>query len=305
MAKAILLKPAQTRWLPYVLFGVGTLAGSTGPIFLRMALQEQVPSPVITALRLLVAALFFTPLALNSHREALRRLSRRDIFVAITAGALFAVHFTLIFESFRFTSILVAGALIGSVPLWTALIERFVLGVRLGAKVWIGLALALTGGALISLSGSGMAEGQGNLFLGALLALAGALLAAVYMVVGRSLRTHLPFVPFVWLLFTSAAVVALITLWIGGYSLTGYSANGYFWVLMAIIFPQLIAHGSFNYILAYLSATLISMSGQLVTVISAIAAFFVFAELPGPLHLIGSAVIVFGVMLAIAGQSRH
>jgi drug/metabolite transporter (DMT)-like permease len=261
-----------------------------------------VPSPAITAIRFLIATLLFTPFVWNRYRDEIRRLSRRYVLAALTAGALLSLQLTTNFESYRLTSILIAGVLTGSVPLWTALIERFLMQTYLGRAVWIGLALALIGGVLIGLSGNAESAGSQPL-VGAGLALAGALLGAVYLNIGRTIRSHVSFVPFVWLVFGSGALAALVTLLIGGYSLTGYSAEGYFWVLMAALLPQIVAHSAFSYTLAFIPATLISMSGQLVTVISAIVAFFIFAELPALLQIVGSTVIAIGVILAITRSS--
>ncbi len=299
------IKLTTSQWWPYLIFAIGTLAGASGPILLRLTLAEGVPTPVITSFRLVIAAVLFTPLVLNRYSDELKQLRRQDIWIALIAGTLFAIQFNVVFESYRFTSVLVAGVLVGSAPLWTALIERFGLHVRLGRTVWIGLFIALAGGALIGLSGLSeqLASGPG-LAVGAALALTGAVMGAVYLVVGRSLRRHVSFIPFVWLVFSSAAVVSVVLLLLGHYPLTGYSGSGYFWILMSAIFPQIIAHGAFNYVLAYLPATLISLSGQMTGVLSAGAAFFIFSELPGPFQIAGSAVIAAGVSLVILGQTR-
>jgi drug/metabolite transporter (DMT)-like permease len=303
MVNAVSLR--TSHWWPYFIFAIGTLAGSAGPIVLRYAHAQGVPSPVLTAFRLTISALLFTPLVFNRYGDELRRLSRKDVLVGILAGAIFAIHFMLVFDSYRFTTILIAGVLIGAIPLWTALIERFVLHERLGRAVWGGLAISLAGGAVISLSGSTSTHPGENLLVGGALALSAAVLGAVYLIVGRSLRRHVSFVPFTWLICSSAAVVALLTLAAGHIPITGYSTEGYFWILMAAIFPQLIAHGAFNYVLAYLSPTLVSMNGQLTNVLGAAAAFFLFAELPGPMQLIGSAIIIVGVMFVIFGQTKE
>ncbi len=304
MAKAAALKTHINDWQPYLILIIGTLAGSTGPIFIRLAQNAGVPSPVITALRFIIATLFFTPFVWNRYRDELRHLNRRDVLVVLAAGGIFALQLTANFESFRFTSILITGVIIGSVPLWTALIERFWLHTQLSQEVWIGLACALVGGAFIALSGDAEASGTRPL-LGALLALVGAILGAIYLNVGRVLRSRISFLPFVWLVFASGSLATLVILLLGGYSLTNYSTEGYTWVLMATLLPQMVAHGSFNYALAYLPATMVSMSGQLVTVISAIAAYFAFAELPATLQIVGSGIIVGGVILAIRGTTNR
>ena len=298
---------AASRWWPYIVFAIGTLAGSTGPVLLRLAQAEGMPSPVITAIRLVVASLILTPLVLRYYRHEIRHLTRRDLLVAIFTGAIFSLHFTAVFESYRFVSVLIAGVVVGSIPLWTAIIERFVLRTQFHPVVWIGLLLALAGGAVIGFSQGTPASTsvEENLLLGGALALAGAILGAIYFIAGRSLRNHMAFIPFVWLVFSSAAITSVILAVAGGFSFTGYSTEGYIWVLLATLFAQLVAHGSFNYSLAYLPATLVSMSGQMVTVISAISAFFVLQELPTPLQIAGSGIIIAGVALAIIGEAAR
>ena len=76
------------------------------------------------------------------------------------------------------------------------------------------------------------------------------------------------------------------------------------WLLMLTLVPQLIGHSMFNFTLGYLPATLISISTQTVVVTSSILAFFIFDEVPLPLQILGSAVIVTGVLLAIWGQAK-
>jgi len=294
-----------TPWYPYIILGIGTLAGATGPIFIRLAQAEGVPSPVVTAFRFIIASLVLTPLILQNHTGEIRQLSRRDLFITFVAGATMSLQLTSNFESFRHTSVLVAGVLIGSMPLWTALIERFVQKVFLGRAVWLGLFLALGGGILIAGSGrSTVIRIIENPLLGGALALLGAFLGALYLIMGRSVRHRVSFLPFVWLVFISAAIAASATVVIGDLPFTGYNAEGYFWVLMATLFPQLIAHGAFNYALGFLPATMVGMSTQMVTAFSAIAAFLVFQELPAPLQIGGSIVIAAGVILAMIGQAH-
>ncbi|MBZ0298214.1 MAG: DMT family transporter, partial [Anaerolineae bacterium] len=64
------------------------------------------------------------------------------------------------------------------------------------------------------------------------------------------------------------------------------------------ITAQVIAHGAINYVLAYVSATFVSISAQIANVFSAVLAFFFFEEEPGPLQIIGSVIITAGVILA-------
>ncbi len=307
MAKVQLAVPAFTedRWTPYVMVLIGIIIGASAPICVRLAQAENVPSLMIAFSRLALSSLVLTPFALKHYPHEIRNLSRQDVTYTAIAGLMLAAHFATLFTAFQNASILIAGVIAGSSPLWVALMEVFVLKVRLSRVVWIGLFLALSGGLVIGLGGGSLsASAEHNLIIGAGLALFSAIFAAVYLIAGRRVRTHMPLLLFLWLVYSSAAVGALIVVIFTGTSLVRYSLEGYFWLVMLTIGAQLIAQSAFNYSLAYLSATFISISGQAVTVVASIGAFLIFSEVPRPLQLVGSVVLIIGVILASIGQSR-
>lgn len=290
----------------YFILSVGILAGSTGPVLVRLAHAEGMNSLVLVFFRLVLASLFLAPFTLSRYSREIRGLSRRDLLLIGAAGALFALQFLALFESFAYTSILIAGALSGSIPLWAALLERFLMRTRLNRLVWIGLIIAIAGGGVTALEGlmGGDASAGTNPALGGLFALVSALCAAFSLIIGRSTRSHVSLLPYIWLVFTVAGIVTSFVVVLSGETVVGHSAEGYLWVILLTIFPQLIAHSSFSYVLAYLSATFISVSAQVVTVISAIMAFLIFSEIPTTLQLIGSAIIIAGVVVVNYGQHR-
>lgn len=307
MAKVQLAVPAFTedRWTPYMMVLIGIIIGASAPICVRLAQAENVPSLMIAFSRLALSALVLTPFTLKQYPREIRNLSRQDVIYTAIAGLMLAGHFATLFIAFQNASILIAGVIAGSSPLWVALMEVFVLKVRLSRVVWFGLFLALAGGVVIGLGGGSLsATAEHNLIIGAGLALLAAIFAAVYLIAGRRVRTHMPLLLFLWLVYSFAAIGALIVVIFTGTSLIGYSLEGYFWLVMLTIGAQLIAQSAFNYSLAYLSATFISISGQAVTVVASIGAFLIFSEVPRPLQLIGSVVLIIGVILASIGQSR-
>jgi drug/metabolite transporter (DMT)-like permease len=79
---------------------------------------------------------------------------------------------------------------------------------------------------------------QGEAFLGDLLALAGALMAAAYILIGRSLRGKMSLIPYIFVVYGMAALV-LVALMLGaGQPATGYPAPAYGWFLLLAIFPS-------------------------------------------------------------------
>lgn len=297
--------PAVPRLYPYVVLAVGLFTASVGLMFVRMALDNGLPPMVISATRMGIALLVFTPLVLRSYLPVLRQLSRQDWLKLAFAGLLFAGDLTLFSESLKHTSVLLAAVIGGLAPLWTALLERLFLKTPLHRMIYIGLTLALAGGLLIAAAGSsGSTEGLGpNPLLGAVMALCSGLSASAYLVLARSLRPRIPLLPYIWMVFGFATAIVLLAALAAGVRFTGYPSDGYVWMLLAAVVSQLVAHPSFSYAVGYLSPTFISISAHSITVIASIMAFFFFQEVPGVGQLIGSAVILSGVTLAILGQT--
>jgi drug/metabolite transporter (DMT)-like permease len=284
---------------PYLVIGFSVFAMSLGIIFIRIAQDESVPTQVIIAIRILLATLFITPFVLRNHMDVLRNMTRREWGLGFLAGIFFTGDFLMFTESINQTTILVAGVIGGSSSIWTAFLERSILKASISRNVWYGVILALVGGALIAVGGVGEDVSVGkNPLLGAGLAAGAAFFFACYLTTGRFLRSRLPMLVYTWMVFVAASVISWIVVIGSGVSVTGYSAEGYTMILAVTVTSQLLAHPGFNYSLAYVSATVMSMSGQMVTVVGAILALIAFNELPNALQIVGSVIVLIGVTIA-------
>ncbi|MBZ0288053.1 MAG: DMT family transporter [Anaerolineae bacterium] len=294
----------NVNWRPYAALAAGIFVGSIGVIFIRQA-QREVPTIAIVTLRLLLTITILTPVVLRSYRDQIRKLTRAELLLTAVAGVMFGMGLITGFEALNHTSVLISGVLGASVPLWVALLERSVLKTRLHRNVWLGIVLALGGSALISFSLLGGGAGMGaHPLLGGGLALVSAFVTAVYFIIGRSVRPHVSLAPFLWLLCLFAAFTTLAVTFATRTTLTGYSLESYFWILLITLGPQLIVQSSYSYVLAYFSATSLGIMSQLVTVGNAAVALIVFHEVPLPVQLLGSAIILAGVALANLRSSQ-
>lgn len=298
----VLAHPTPVPARAWLVILIGVLATSFAAIFIRFAHSEGIPSLAIAAGRLTLAALALTPFALRQHIPALRALTRGELLLAAISGVLLAVHFASWIASLEYTSVLVSVVLVCTSPLWVALLERLAFQVRLHPPVLAGLVIAIAGGVLIGAGGSDSAAPGRAPVLGGLLALAGAVAMACYLVIGRKLRAKLPLLPYVWLVYGCAALALLAAVALTQTPLAGYSSQGYLWIVLLALVPQLIGHSSLNYALRYLSATYVSIATQMEPIGSAIAAFLFFGEQPAALQIVGSAAILAGVI--IAGYAR-
>jgi drug/metabolite transporter (DMT)-like permease len=297
--------PAAPPLRAYIVLAVGLMAVSAAAILIRLALNESVPSLVIAAGRLSLAALILTPITLRRYRAEIRALKRGDVLMLGISGLFLAMHFATWVSSLEYTSVLISVVLVTTTPIWVGLLEVLVLRARLSRGIVIGLIVAMTGGLLIAIYGdTGAAIRTDGAWLGGLLSLIGAMTVAVYMVIGRRMRATLSLLPYIWIVYGIAALLLLAVVIIMGIPVTGYSTTGYLWVLALALIPQLIGHSSFNYALAYLPATYIGLSTQLEPIGSAMLAFFLFGELPTEMQIVGSAVILVGVSIATLRPAR-
>ncbi|MCK6578196.1 MAG: DMT family transporter [Anaerolineae bacterium] len=289
----------------YLMLIVGVLAASSGAILITYALQEGIPSSVIAAGRMSIAALLLTPFVLRrqgDHRAQLRALSRADLLLGAGAGFWLAVHFATWIASLEYTSVLISVVMVSTGPLWVALLEFLLLRVLPRPLVIVGLIVAIGGGIVIGLAGDPAAGEANTASTGALLALAGAVSFALYLVTGRRVRAKLSLLPYIWLVYSIAAAFLVLLAVLNGATFTGYSPAGYGLIALLALAPQLIGHTSFNYALRYLNATYISIATQMEPIFSAIAAALLFGQVPRGLQIVGSALVLIGVLLATLGQ---
>ncbi len=231
----------------------------------------------------------------------------RSRWLAGTAGTLFGINITLMATSLTHISIMINQALIATIPIWVAVFEVTLLKGALSRAIWAGIGVALAGGLVVAFASStapAIVEG-GNPGLGVLLAAISACSAALYITIGRKVRSTTSFIPYIWLVYTAGSSVTLIIIGLSQVSLIGYDIRGYLWVLLLAILAQIIGHGVLNYVLKYVSPTVITVTAQVMPVLAAIWALVIFSEIPTAWQLLGSALLLAGVTIVLRGQSSR
>jgi len=301
-----------TPYRAYFVILLAVAATSSAAILIRYALDAAMPPLLIAAARLAIAALALTPLALRRHIHQMANLSRREISLIVLSGLCLAIHFTAWVSSLQYTTVLVSVVIVSTGPIWVAILEVLFLHIRLSRLVVAGLIIALAGGVIIGIPINAGAEltarGADDLSAtatGALLAWIGALSVSVYMLIGRVLRARLPVIPYVWLVYSVAAVCGCAVILLTSARVSGYATEGYAALLAMGLIPQLLGHSSLNYLLEYFPAALVSMFSQLEPLGSALLALVLFRELPPQQQISGSIIIVIGVLLASRGEIRQ
>lgn len=294
---------------PLLVLALGVLAASTASLFIRYA-QAEAPSLAIAAWRLSLATLIMAPFALWKGRAELLNLRRRDTNLGLLSGFFLALHFATWITSLAYTTVASSVVLVDTAPLWVALAAPFVLRERITPLVWAALALAFGGGVIVALSDAcalgpnGLACPPlsdfvtGKAFIGDLLALAGAITAAAYLLIGRSLRGRVSLLSYIFIVYGAAAAVLLVMAAATGQPLWGYSAGTFGWFLLLALGPQLLGHSSYNWALAYVPAAYVSITLLGEPVGSTLLAYLFLGETPTFLKLAGGALILVGIYVA-------
>lgn len=267
------------------------------------------PPLVVAAWRLLFSVALIGLLLLVRRPAGAFRLSGREWALALGAGALLAAHFWSWIASLEFTTVASSAVLVSMQPVFVALLSAALLGERAAPRQWLGIGVAVAGAVAIGWgnlrAGGGPQGAAAAPLLGELLALAGAVFAAGYFVIGRKLRQELDLLVYIGVVYGIAAVLLLLAaLATPGVALMGYPRTDWLIFLALALGPMMIGHTGVNYALRYLPAYVANLAALGEPVGATIIAWLLpaIAERPSPQVIAGGALIVVG--LAVGAVSR-
>jgi len=268
------------------------------PVAIRITQSEGVPSLVIVLVRLWLVSVGLLPVIWLRFRAELFALTRRQAFLSGFAGFWLALNLLLLFVSLEYTSVMMTSVLRRTTPMWIFLPEILIFGVVFSRRFWLSLALTLVGVTLVGFGGLSAIEAGSDPLLGGALALIGSFCFGAYILIGRQLNNVIPPLLYSFLVFFSAALVISVFVAASGTPVTGYSASGYLWILIVTILAQVIGHIFMNLSLQFFTATAMAIILQIAVVGSALIALFLFGEIPSAAQILGSALVIYGVIVA-------
>ena len=292
-------------WQVGIVLVIGVLGVSMAAIFIRLTMttagrQDVCFSLFIAASRLLIASLILLP---TWSRVKPTTITRSAYLYAIAAGICLGLHFATWITSLAFTSIAASTTLVTTNPIWVAILSRWWFKERLSKPAIVGIGVALAGGMLIAFSNNNISSSS-NPLLGNILALLGAIMASLYLVLGgQAQRQGLKIGNYVAIAYTSAAIFLLPLPLLFGTSYFGYSREVYGYLLLMAVVSQLIGHTSFNWALRWISPTFIALSILFEPIVSSYLGLIVFAEIPSMLTIIGGAILLSGVSITAINRT--
>jgi drug/metabolite transporter (DMT)-like permease len=271
---------------------VGVLAVSAAAIFIRLA---DAPALAVALWRNALGVLVLLPIALY-RREAFPR--GRALLVGVASGVALGAHFGFWISSLDYTSVAASVVLVCTQPVFVAILAYLVFGERTSSLSFFGILVALAGTAVIASDGS---VGSAT-FFGNTLAVIGAITVAVYVLIGRSLRTTgVGVLPYSIVVYASASATLAPAALYADAPLWGYSGETWFWLFAITLGPQILGHTVLNWALRYVEASIVSGTILAEPVVSAFLAWLVLSEKPGLATLQGGVIILMGLFLLLRG----
>ena len=163
--------------LAAILFGASVVA-------IRIAVRD-IPPLTLAVLRFGQGSIVLF-VALVSFRRDLLRIDRRDLPYLALLGVIFYTIFPVTFNAgMRYIEASRAALLLATMPLWTVVIARIVVGERLTRRQIAGVILSISGVAIVVVDRHAITDGTLSSAKGDLLLLATALCGAVYNVLAK------------------------------------------------------------------------------------------------------------------------
>lgn len=277
---------------PFIGLSLGVTAVSFAAIFIRWA---DAPALIVAAYRLTIASVILAPIVWFIARDELRTLTWRDIRLALLSGAFLGFHFAFWITSLDYTSVASSVVFVSTGPLWVGLSAHLFTEEKLSRQMTLGIVVAVIGGSVIGYGDFGIGPSE---LAGDLLAVAGAVMMAGYLLIGRNLRPKVSLITYIFLTYGAAAIELLIIALLTRQEFTGYTPNTYLMFLLLAVVPQLLGHSSFNWALRYLSATYVAVTVMGEPVGSTLLAWLLLSEPPTVLKVVGGALILAGIWIA-------
>lgn len=267
--------------------------------------------PVVVALWRLGFSLVLVAgaLLMTGQWREWRDMRRRDLGLSLIAGTALAAHFWSWNASIRLTTIAASVTLVSLQPVIVAALSVLLLREQPTRRQVAGIAIAIAGAVVIALPdllpggapvGGSTAAGPRNPSLGNALALLGAVLAAGYYVIGRSIRARLGVWSYVGVAYLACFLVLLAASLLLGEHAWPQPRRELLLFAGLAIGPMLLGHTGMNWALRYKPAYVVNLTVLAEPVGASILAAMLpwIAERPPVSTIIGGSVVLGGIFLA-------
>ncbi|MGM2412385.1 DMT family transporter [Bacillus cereus group sp. BceL062] len=277
----------------YFILFFGVFALSTSAIFVKLA---DAPAAIIAFYRLLFATVILLPLLLfnKRNRNELKTLSKKQWGFGFLSGLFLAAHYVLWFESLQYTSVASSTVIVTLQPLFSMIGGYFLFKERFTKGAVIGCFIAISGSIVI-----GWQDFQisGDALYGDILAFMAAGILTAYFFISQHIRKDLSLIPYSVISYGSSACFLGIFAYMQQQSFIHYATQTWLSFIGLAFIATILGQTIFNWLLKWMSATVISMSILGETIGTCVLAYFILSETITLQQALGISIIFIGLTL--------
>ncbi len=279
----------------------GVFALSTSAIFVKIA---DAPAAITAFYRMFFAVVVLLPFLLvnKKNRQELRLLSKKQWGLGLLSGIFLAAHYVLWFESLNYTSVASSTVIVTLQPLFSMVGGYFLFKERFSKGAIIGCLVAIAGSIVI-----GWQDFQisGQALFGDILAFIAAGIITAYFFIGQHIRKSLSLIPYSVISYGSSTLLLGVFAFSQQTPFFEYSVQTW-WSFIGLAFiATILGQTIFNWLLKWLSASIISMSILGETIGTCILAYFILDEVISLQQGMGIALILIGLALFLLQQRNN
>ncbi|WP_066499604.1 DMT family transporter [Abyssisolibacter fermentans] len=290
----------KSRIILYIALFLGVFSLSTSAIFVKLA---NAPSSITAFYRLFFTALLLLPFLLlnKGNRQELFSLSKQQWALGLLSGLFLAMHYVLWFESLNYTSVASSTVIVTLQPLFSISGGYFLFKERFSRGAIAGCFIAIIGCFII---GWGDFQVSDQALFGDLLAFIAAGIITAYFFIGQYIRKNLSVIPYSFLGYVSSAFFLAIYAFSQQISFTNYSLQTWKSFIGLACIATILGQMIFNWLLKWVSTSVISMSILGETIGTCVLAYFILDEVISLQQGIGIMIILVGLALFLFQKNK-
>lgn len=251
-----------------LLYFIALFSLSTSPNWAKLS---QMPVEVLGFYRLSIAAflVFLITLGLRKKWPPFNR----HLLWGLASGSLFFMHLWTYKFASQNTSVSNTMIIFSSNPVWTSLGAIVFFNEVFKKRLIASYLLALTSIYLLVIHDFNLSSNAGDWS-----ALLSAFFYAGYMLTGKKARTQLDNSIYAVIQYTTCAILFGLCVWAKEAPLTGYPSISWISVAGLVLFPTLLGHLLFTYLVQFMNINLMACGKLIEPVIASILAYYIFSE---------------------------
>ena len=228
-------------------------------------------------------------------------LTRNNKIKTVIGGIFLGLHFYFFFQAIKLTTIANATFLGTLAPIFTLLIERFILNRKFERRILFPFFIVILGSLIII---SYEYEFSSRYTQGNLYAIICSFWLGITFLISENVRKQASTVSYTRSLFLMAAITLAIMSSLQNEALLGFDKMEYFGLFLLGLIPTILGHNTFNYALKYIKPTVVASFPLGEPIIASIIAYFLFSEIIGYEIFVGGITTLIGLYFLMKSQKR-